>query len=145
MWFDNFTLLWDSRKSGHRVQPPILSGYGTRLKFKIYSRTLPSYIRTYRWAHCQGRKCWDSALIIKTIIHLSWGINKRSEFVLRTKDFRTGFYEGTDRAEAGSMVQDPTLCWCHNFTTLRWHTYFGPPLWRAKHKVLDLCQLQPVT
>ena len=67
MWFGNFTLFWDSRKSGHRVQPPIPSGYGTRLKSKIYSRTLPSYIRPYGCAHWQGKKCWDSAL--NTIIH----------------------------------------------------------------------------
>ena len=36
------------------------------------------------------------------------GINKRLEFGLRTgtKDYRTGFYKGTDRAKAGTMVQD---------------------------------------
>ena len=49
-----------------------------------------------------------------------WGINKRSEFGLRTgtKDFSSGFYEGTDRARAGTMHRDgtrptePTFCWC---------------------------------
>ena len=36
------------------------------------------------------------------------GINKRSEFGHRTgtKDFRTGFYKGTDRAKAGTIMQD---------------------------------------
>ena len=35
-------------------------------------------------------------------------MNQRSEFSLRTgtKDLITGFYEGTDRANAGTMVQD---------------------------------------
>ena len=39
---------------------------------------------------------------------LKKGMNKRSEFslLIRTKDFITGFYKGTDRANAGTMVQD---------------------------------------
>ena len=40
-----------------------------------------------------------------TIEPCDQSINKRSEFVLRTgtKDFRTGFYEGTDRAKAVTL------------------------------------------
>ena len=41
------------------------------------------------------------------VIKLEQGIIKRSDFGFRTgtKDFKTGFYKGTDRVKAGTMVE----------------------------------------
>ena len=65
------------------------------------------------------KKFWDdernfsasSVFVLQQILaskRLNQGINKRSESGHRTstKDFRTGFYKGTDRAKAGTIMQD---------------------------------------
>ena len=48
----------------------------------------------------------DSFLLYKLLLGLNWGINKRSEFGLRTgtEVFKTGFYEGIFRAQTGTIV-----------------------------------------
>ena len=65
------------------------------------------------------QKFWDdgrnfsasSVFVLQQILaskRMNQGINKRSEFGHRTgtKDFRTGFYKGTDRAKASMIVQN---------------------------------------
>ena len=80
-----------------------------------YNQVQVNYIESYFFF----KKIWDdernfsasSVFVLQQILaskRMNQGINKRSEFGHRTgtKDFRTGFYKGRERAKAGTMVQD---------------------------------------